>query len=121
MTVTKARIIDAVFKTTEIPRKTAHAAVETLLTILKKTLAGEEDVMVSGFGKFQVKRKSARRGRNPQTGGALDLRPRRVVAFRLSGQLRRKINGEEVDSATDDDLDSEDGTRTKTEGKSDKK
>jgi integration host factor subunit alpha len=94
MTITKERIIDAVFETTELPRKAARETVEKLLTILKKTLAEEKDVLVSGFGKFQVRCKRARRGRNPQTKETLELRPRRVVVFRTSGILRSKINGE---------------------------
>jgi integration host factor subunit alpha len=95
--------------------------VERLLRILKETLAGEEDVMVSGFGKFQVKRKSARRGRNPQTKEAMELRQRRVVVFRTSGILRRKINGGEADTASGDDFDSEDTIRAGAGRKADEK
>jgi len=113
MAVTKERIIDAVFETAELPRKAAREAVENLMAIIKKTLAGDEDVLVSGFGKFQVKRKKARHGRNPQTGEALELRSRRVVTFRIARLLRRKINGEEGEAAAADDFDSEDKIRTK--------
>jgi len=49
--------------------------------------------MISGFGKFCVKDKSARRERNPQTGETIALKPRKVVAFRCSGVLSKKING----------------------------
>ena len=115
MAVTKERIIDAVFETAELPRKAAREAVENLMAIIKNTLAGEDDVMVSGFGKFQVRRKKARFGRNPQTGEPLELRPRRVVTFRPSGILRRKINGEKSEAAAPDDFDSEDKIRTKNE------
>jgi integration host factor subunit alpha len=59
---------------------------------MKKTLAKGEDLLISGFGKFVVKEKSARRGRNPQTREALQLRARRVVVFKTSGILRKKIN-----------------------------
>ena len=114
MTVTKERIINAVFEQAELSRKTAREVVEKLLTILKETLADEKDVLVSGFGKFQVRRKRARRGRKPQTKEPLELRPRRVVAFRTSEILRSKINGEEKDTASTDDFDSEDKTRTRT-------
>jgi len=113
MTVTKERIFEAVFKQAELPRKIAREAVERLLGILKKTLASEEDVLVSGFGKFHVMRKKARRGRNPQTKEPLELRPRRVVVFHTSGILRRKINGEEAEAAAADDFDTKEKTRTK--------
>ena len=66
--------------------------VETLLEIIKRTLEGGEDVLISGFGKFCVKDKRQRRGRNPATGSAMTLDARRVVTFKCSGRLRDKIN-----------------------------
>jgi integration host factor subunit alpha len=57
------------------------------------TSSGNEDVLISGFGKFCVKEKSERKGRNPATGDEMLLRPRKVVTFRCSGKLRDKING----------------------------
>ncbi len=74
-------------------KRQATETVETLLEIIKKTLASGEDVMVSGFGKFRVKQKKERRGRNPATGGDMILRPRRVVTFKWSGILRDRVNG----------------------------
>jgi len=64
----------------------------SLLEIMKSTLASGEDILVSGFGKFCVKEKAERRGRNPSTGDDLVLASRRVVTFRCSGKLRDKIN-----------------------------
>jgi integration host factor subunit alpha len=64
-----------------------------LLEIIKSTLESGEDVLISGFGKFEVKEKNARRGRNPQTGSDLMLGARRVVIFKCSGVLREKMNG----------------------------
>ena len=66
--------------------------VETLLELIKSKLVSGEDVLVSGFGKFCVKEKGERRGRNPATGDSMMLRSRRVVTFKCSGQLRDKIN-----------------------------
>jgi integration host factor subunit alpha len=66
--------------------------VETLLELIKSKLASGEDLLVSGFGKFSVKEKRERRGRNPATGEEMMLRPRKVVTFKCSGQLRDKIN-----------------------------
>jgi integration host factor subunit alpha len=67
--------------------------VETLLEIIKSTLESGEDVLISGFGKFSVNEKKARRGRNPSTGEDMMLAPRKVVTFKCSGKLRDKING----------------------------
>ncbi len=66
--------------------------VETMIDMIKTKLAGGEDVLISGFGKFCVKEKRERRGRNPATGEAMMLAARKVVAFKCSGKLRDKIN-----------------------------
>ena len=92
MTFTKAHLINAVAETNGFPRNKASETVESLLEIIKSTLASGEDVLVSGFGKFCVKRKAERRGRNPATGGDMMLVARKVVTFNCSGKLRDKIN-----------------------------
>ena len=66
--------------------------VESLLELMKGTLEAGEDVKISGFGKFQIREKKRRRGRNPQTGEEMMLRARRVVNFKCSGKLREKMN-----------------------------
>lgn len=73
-------------------KKKSVDIIETLLEIIKRTLADNEDVLISGFGKFCVKDKKKRRGRNPATGADLILRERKVVTFKCSGKLRNKIN-----------------------------
>jgi integration host factor subunit alpha len=73
-------------------QKRAAEVVESLLEIIKRSLEGGEDVLVSGFGKFCVKEKRPRHGRNPATGENLMLAERRVVTFKCSGKLRKKIN-----------------------------
>ena len=75
-------------------KKKSIETVEPLLEIIKDTLERGDDVLVSGFGKFCVKQKKKRRGRNPVTGSDLILRERKVVTFKCSGKLRNKINGE---------------------------
>jgi integration host factor subunit alpha len=65
-----------------------------LIEIIKRSLEKSEDVLISGFGKFCVKNKKERRGRNPATGDDLTLRGRRVITFKCSGKLRNKINNE---------------------------
>lgn len=74
-------------------KKKSIETVESLLEIIKNTLESGDDVLVSGFGKFCVKDKKKRRGRNPATGSDLILRERKVVTFKCSGKLRNKING----------------------------
>lgn len=80
--------LDCIF----LNRKRADEIVESLFEIIKKTLTSGEDILISGFGKFQVKFKWARKGRNPQTGEMIILRSRRTVTFRTSPKLRKKIN-----------------------------
>lgn len=92
MTLTKADIVKAIEEGNGFTKKKAVETVETLIEIIKGTLATGEDVLISGFGKFQVRNKSQRRGRNPATGDDLMLRPRRVVTFKCSGKLRDKVN-----------------------------
>lgn len=66
--------------------------IETLLELMKRTLEQTDGILISGFGKFCVKDKSQRRGRNPATGDDLMLRERKVVTFKCSGKLRNRIN-----------------------------
>jgi integration host factor subunit alpha len=92
MTLTKANIVDAVAEQTGYTKNQSSELIETLLEIMKRTLESGEDVLVSGFGKFCVKTKHERRGRNPATGEDMMLEPRRVVTFNCSRKLRDRIN-----------------------------
>jgi len=92
MTLTKADIIDTIYNQLDIPKTRSTQVVESLIEIIKKTLESGEDVLISGFGKFCVKKKMKRKGRNPQTGNDLMLGERRVVTFKCSGRLKNKIN-----------------------------
>lgn len=92
MTLTKEHLISAVAEANGYPRIQAVELVETLIEIIKSKLTSGEDVLISGFGKFCVKEKRERRGRNPATGDDMLLKSRRVVTFKCSGQLRDKIN-----------------------------
>ena len=93
MTLTKARLVDTIAEANEFPRNKAIKTVETLLEIIKTTLKSGEDVLISGFGKFCVKQKGERKGRNPATDDAMVLASRKVVTFKCSGKLRKKVNG----------------------------
>ena len=92
-TLTKARIVNAVIEQNGFTQKKSLETVETILEIIKSTLASGEDVLISGFGKFCAKEKRKRRGRNPATGENMILVPRRVVTFKCSRQLRDRVNG----------------------------
>jgi len=92
MALTKSDIVTAVHELGFTKKKSVDI-IEALLEIIKGTLEKSQDVLISGFGKFCVKNKSKRRGRNPATGEDLTLRERRVITFKCSGKLRSKING----------------------------
>ena len=92
MALTKAQIVSTVQNHLGLSRKSSSQLIENLLEIIKKTLEKDEDVLISGFGKFCVKQKRERKGRNPATGDDMMLEPRKVVTFKRSGKLRDKIN-----------------------------
>jgi integration host factor subunit alpha len=93
MALTKNEIVTNVHELGFTKKKSVEI-IETLLEIMKSTLEKGEDVLISGFGKFCVKEKKQRRGRNPATGADLLLKERKVVTFKCSGKLRNKINGQ---------------------------
>jgi integration host factor subunit alpha len=93
MTLTKANIVDAIHNELGFPKNRSAELIEILLEQIKSTLEKGEDVLISGFGKFCVKNKKERRGRNPATGDDMMLSQRQVVTFRCSHLLREKING----------------------------
>jgi integration host factor subunit alpha len=95
MTLTKAQIIDNIQEQLRFSKKETTEIVETLLEIMKRTMQRGDDVLISGFGKFCVKEKKERRGRNPATGADMMLSPRRVITFKCSGKLREKVNDSE--------------------------
>jgi integration host factor subunit alpha len=92
MTLTKALIIQSISKQTGFPKNKSAELIETLLEAIKRSVESGDDVLISGFGKFCVKNKSERRGRNPATGEDMMLSPRRVVTFKCSAKLKAKIN-----------------------------
>ena len=93
MALTKASIVDSIQNQTGFSKNRLLQIVETLLEIIKSTLTSGEDVLISGFGKFCVREKKERKGRNPATGEDMMLEPRKVVTFKCSGKLRDRING----------------------------
>ena len=92
MALTKSDIVATVHELGFTKKKSVDI-IESLLEIIKGTLEKSEDVLISGFGKFCVKEKSQRRGRNPATGGSMMLPDRKVVTFKCSGKLRKRVSG----------------------------
>ena len=93
MALTKAQIAESIRSELNFTKNKSVEIVETILELIKGSLASGDDVLVSGFGKFCVKPKRERRGRNPASGEDMMLNARKVVTFKCSGKLRRKING----------------------------
>ncbi|MGD8701133.1 MAG: integration host factor subunit alpha [Desulfosarcina sp.] len=92
MALTKRKIVDQIQHELGYQLNRSAGIAEALLEIIKATLESGNDVLISGFGKFCVKQKAARKGRNPATGERMMLKPRRVVTFKCSTKLRQKVN-----------------------------
>lgn len=92
MTLNKAQIIEEIKKRHRFTKNKSSDTLEALITIMKRTLESGEDLLISGFGKFCVKEKKERKGRNPATGEGMMLAPRKVVKFKCSGKLRDRVN-----------------------------
>ncbi|RLC00268.1 MAG: integration host factor subunit alpha [Deltaproteobacteria bacterium] len=93
MALTKAHLIELIQSNNDLTKKQSTDIVEATIDIMKDALASGDDVLISGFGKFRVKQKAERKGRNPATGDDQMLPARKVVTFNCSGKLRKKING----------------------------
>jgi integration host factor subunit alpha len=94
--MTKADLVDAVFGRVGLSKIESQNIIEMIFDTIKQTLIEGESVKVSGFGTFNVKKKHARRGRNPKTGSDLEITPRRVITFRASNHLKNSV--EKVDA-----------------------
>ncbi len=92
MSLTKDKLITLLQAQVGLDKQESRRIAERLLGIMKDTLAQGEDLLISGFGKFSVRRKNERRGRNPQTKESLVLTARKVLVFKASGVLRERIN-----------------------------
>ncbi|MCG6907899.1 MAG: integration host factor subunit alpha [Desulfobacteraceae bacterium] len=92
MALTKNDIVEQLQTELGFPKRKSIEITESLLEIIKAALESGDDVLVTGFGKFCVKEKNQRKGRNPMTGEDVILPARRVVTFKYSGKLRKKVN-----------------------------
>ena len=95
MALTKTDIVELIVEKNDFSPTEAKDALEELIETIKSTLASGEDLMISGFGKFQVNEKKPRKGRNPATGDSMVLDKRRVVTFKCAGKLKDRINGQD--------------------------
>ncbi len=93
MVMTKYTVVEKLQSDLGFAKKQAIETVESLLELIKTSLESGEDVLVSGFGKFCVKEKNERKGRNPATGEDAIIQARRVVTFKCSGRLKGMVNG----------------------------
>jgi len=92
MAVTKETMISSIYNDVGLSKTKSRSVVESLFEIMKNSLIKEDDILISGFGKFLVRGKKERRGRNPQTNQDLQLRARKVVVFKASSVIRQNIN-----------------------------
>jgi integration host factor subunit alpha len=92
MALTKDKLVYRLQTQLGLTKQESRQAVERLFEVMKDTLANGEDLLISGYGKFSVRQKNARLGRNPQTKEALMLQARKVLVFKASGVLRKRIN-----------------------------
>jgi len=92
MALTKDKLVTRLQTQIGLTKPESRQMVERLFGLIKDTLADGEDLLISGFGTFLIKKKNERRGRNPQTREALMLKARQVLVFKTSVVLRRRIN-----------------------------
>ena len=93
MTLTKDHIAISLQSRLGVSKPESSRLLESVLELIKRSLAAGDDVLISGFGKFNVRQKATRRGRNPATGEDMTLEPRKVVTFKCSALLKEKLNG----------------------------
>ena len=89
----KQDLVRAVAQETKLSESQATTAVNAVIRSIQNALASGEEVNISGFGAFRVVERAQREGRNPRTGGAMTIGPRRSPAFRAGTQLKRAVEG----------------------------
>jgi integration host factor subunit alpha len=102
MTLTKQKLASNLQEAMEIPKPESQKHIDMVIKIIMSALENGEHILVSGFGKWEIKKKRPRKGRNPQTGADLTIDSRKVVKFSPSSTLRRKLNGKDRLTEVDD-------------------
>ena len=90
--MTKVDIVENIYEKVGFSKKEVAKIVESIFDIIKDGLQQEEKIKISGFGNFIVRKKRARRGRNPQTGDDIEISPRRILTFKPSQVLKAVLN-----------------------------
>ena len=90
-TLTRMDLSEAVFREVGLSRNDSAQLVESVLTYMSDALVKGEQVKISSFGTFSVRDKAARVGRNPKTGQAVPINPRRVLTFRPSHLMKDRV------------------------------
>ena len=96
--MTKVDIVEAIYEKVGFSKKEVAKIVETIFDLIKENLGKEDKIKISGFGNFVVRKKRARRGRNPQTGDDIEISSRRILTFKPSQVLRGALNRHEASS-----------------------
>jgi integration host factor subunit alpha len=93
-TLTKAELSDLLFERLGLNKRESKDMVEAFFEIVRESLERGEDVKLSGYGNFNIRRKAPRPGRNPRTGEAIPIKARNVVTFHASHKLKSMVQGE---------------------------
>ncbi|MDD2540521.1 MAG: integration host factor subunit alpha [Desulfuromonadaceae bacterium] len=91
--MTKIDIVEKISNQLGFTKKAASDYLESVFALMKETLASGEDIKISGFGKFEIKKKKDRRGRNPATGDSIIIEARKILTYKSSTLLKARING----------------------------
>ncbi len=97
--MTKADLVEKIFEKIGLSKKESQEIIEILFDTMKQTFVEGESVKITGFGTFNIRQKTSRRGRNPKTGEELEITPRRVITFRASNQLKSGMEKKDVSNA----------------------
>lgn len=92
--MTKIDIINRVADVTGLSKQDADTAIETIIGLIKETLAEDEPVILRRFGSFQTRSKNPRIGRNPKTGEEAEISARKVVRFKAGKHFKQAVNNE---------------------------
>ncbi|HJN73381.1 MAG TPA: integration host factor subunit alpha [Myxococcota bacterium] len=93
-TMTKADLVERIYENVGFSKKEAAEIVEAVFEEMKQALESGDKIKISGFGNFVVRRKAARKGRNPQTNETIVISARKVLTFKPSQVLKAALNGE---------------------------
>lgn len=90
--MTKVDIIGLLYEKMGLPKREAREVVNAVFDTIKYTLVAGEQIKISGFGTFNVRKKGSRKGRNPITKQEVEIKPRKVITFKASTELKKSFN-----------------------------